>query len=191
MTPRQRLFLITGLLVAFGTGYLAADWWERKATREPLPPPASVTPTPPGAGPPGVTPPPGALPQGVFPGPFPTSPTPEDPARQGDVLFGQGRYEEAIPFYRKALEANPKDADTWNDLGLALHYTGRSREALDALRRGSQISPPYQRIFLSLGFVAYRLGLHPEARSAWERAISLSPSTDVADEARKFLKEIK
>ncbi|MFQ5691519.1 MAG: tetratricopeptide repeat protein [Nitrospinota bacterium] len=115
----------------------------------------------------------------------------QDPARRGDVLFEAGRYREAIPFYRRALEANPRDADTWNDLGLALHYAGKGQEALEALRRGTKIDPPYQRVWLSLGFVSYRLGLRAEARSALERAVAIAPASEMADEARKFLKDLK
>jgi len=116
--------------------------------------------------------------------------SPENPARRGDLLFEQGRFREAIPEYQKALAANPKDADSWNDLGLALHYTGKNEEALDALRKGVAADPRYQRVFLSLGYVSFKNNRREDARVAWERLISIDPSSSLADEARKFLKKI-
>ncbi len=113
-----------------------------------------------------------------------------DPARQGDVLFAQRRFQEAIPLYQKAVEANPKDMDSRNDLGLALHYAGRSEEALKALRKGTEMDPRYQRVWLTLGFVALQRQRLQEARTALDHALSIDPTTGIAEEARKFLKKI-
>jgi Flp pilus assembly protein TadD len=140
-----------------------------------------------------------ALPAVPLPSSFPQQPpaagallgsAPSDFARQGDLHFEGGRYQEAIPFYQKALEANPQDADTWNDLGLALHYTGRNEEALAALRKGASLAPRFQRVWLSLGFVASRAGLVQEAKSAWTTVISIDQASPLAEEARKFLKSL-
>ncbi len=114
-----------------------------------------------------------------------------DSAQQGDLLFEQRRFREAIPFYRKAVEKNSGDVDSWNDLGLCLHYVGRNREALEVLKKGSSIKPRFQRIWLSIGFVSLHLNLKEDAKSAFERAISLNSINDVAKEARKFLERIR
>jgi Flp pilus assembly protein TadD len=137
-----------------------------------------------------AAPSPSPLPQQPPAGGLMQAPAPSDFARQGDIHFEGGRYQEAIPLYRKALEADPKDVDTWNDLGLALHYTGRNEEALEALRKGASLGPRVQRVWLSLGFVASRAGRVQEARSAWTTVVSLDPATPLADEARKFLKRL-
>jgi tetratricopeptide (TPR) repeat protein len=43
-----------------------------------------------------------------------------------DALFVARRFDDAIPVYRRVLELEPEDAETHNDLGLALHYVGQA-----------------------------------------------------------------
>ncbi len=51
----------------------------------------------------------------------------------GTFLRDRGRPAEAIPYYRKALEVNPKSATAWVNLSTALHQTGKLDESDDAL----------------------------------------------------------
>lgn len=171
--------MVAGFAIAMVGGYLLASWkgggmpWQSGSR------PAVIVPGPGEAPPPVQT-----LPN--MSGSFSSN-----PAVQGDILFEQGRFQEAISEYQKALATNPKDADTWNDLGLALHYTGRSQEALEALRKGTEANPRYQRVWLSLGFVSLQQNRVVEARNAWEQLIAIDATTPIADEARKFLKKIQ
>lgn len=199
---KQRMYLTIGGVFIFAAGFLLVSWqrgvmpwgsrpqpvrgsyqWQAGLPQkiEDLPNPFTQTPpltqTPPFT----QAPPPGTTPQAML----------QDPARQGDLLFEARRYNEAIPLYRTALEKNPGDADTWNDLGLALHYIGKSREALDALKKATTLQPQFQRAWLSLGYVAIHLNSKKEAKSALERAILLNSANEVAEEARKYLKQIK
>ena len=103
----------------------------------------------------------------------------------GDQLFGQRRYQEAIPYYRRALELDPADTDASNDLGLALFYTGQSAVALETLRAGTQRSPDFQRIWLTLGFVSAGAGDKTGARAALEKARALGPDTPIGQEAQR------
>jgi tetratricopeptide (TPR) repeat protein len=108
-------------------------------------------------------------------------------AHAGDIYFETNRFKEAIAIYRKVLELNPQDVDTYNDLGLALHYTGNSGEAIEVLRKGTGVDPSFQRIWLSLGYVLATSGRGNEARPALEKAIELDPSTEQGQEAKKIL----
>lgn len=51
---------------------------------------------------------------------------PQSLASLGDEYFESSNYKQANEIYKKALEINPNDIDTLNDLGLAYHYTGNS-----------------------------------------------------------------
>jgi len=114
----------------------------------------------------------------------------DDPAAlsdQADDLFTQKRYGEAITAYRKLLDLAPDNADTFNDLGLALHYAGRSAEALQVLEQGAARDAGFQRIWLTLGFVRVQLGRIDEARTAFETCLAIDPESPIAVEARRFL----
>ena len=114
----------------------------------------------------------------------------DDPAvlaDQADELLTQQRFGEAVVAYRKLLEIAPDEIDTYNDLGLALHYAGRSGEALQVLEAGVAKDPEFQRIWLTLGFVRLQLGQVDAARDALEACVDLDPQHPIADEARRFL----
>jgi len=106
---------------------------------------------------------------------------------RADRLFAEGRYQEAIPLYRWVLELSPDDAETYNDLGLALHYAGDSAGALEVLRNGVAGAPNFQRIWLSLGFVSLQVKDLEAARVALARARDLGPENDVGKEAIRLL----
>jgi cytochrome c-type biogenesis protein CcmH/NrfG len=112
---------------------------------------------------------------------------PEKLAQLGDKYFDNNRYPEAIEAYEKALKLNPKDADAYNDLGLALHYTDRSAKAVEILRKGTEVNPSFQRVWLSLGFVLTATGKGEEAKTALNKAIALDPNSTQGQEAKRLL----
>ncbi|NNE63360.1 MAG: tetratricopeptide repeat protein, partial [Gammaproteobacteria bacterium] len=57
----------------------------------------------------------------------------EDPlelARRADEYFTRQQYDRAADSYQKLLVLGPNNAETYNNLGITLHYLGRSTEAL-------------------------------------------------------------
>ncbi len=51
---------------------------------------------------------------------------------KGNVLVDQGKYDEAIKAYDRAIEINPQLAEVWNNKGLALYHQGKYSEAIQA-----------------------------------------------------------
>lgn len=115
---------------------------------------------------------------------------PDELARLGDQLFGQGQYPAASEHYAAALEAGDSDVNTYNSLGLTLHYLGRSGEALQVLNEGVALDDSYQRIWLTLGFVHGQLGQLDLARQALETAVQLDPQSDVGRSATDMLQQL-
>jgi predicted Zn-dependent protease len=107
--------------------------------------------------------------------------------QKADELFGQQRYGEAIPLYRRVLELQPKSPEAHNDLGLALFYAGQAQKGLDVLRQGTAQSPDFQRLWLTLGFVSAQAGDKAAAKTALEKARSLGPDNDMGREAQRIL----
>ncbi len=111
-------------------------------------------------------------------------------AQVGDERFQQRRYPEAVRIYRQVLELDPDDVDTYNDLGLALHYSGDSIQALTVLKKGVEKDPKFQRIWLTLGFVQMHTDERNEAGFALREVIKLDPQTQVAREAKRMLEKL-
>lgn len=112
---------------------------------------------------------------------------PDALAHLGDEYFEKKRYFLAIQVYEKALELNPEDVDTFNDLGLSLFFTGKPDEAVETLKKGREVDPSFQRIWLSLGYVLLSTGKKEEAREILEKTAQMDPDTEMGREATKFL----
>jgi tetratricopeptide (TPR) repeat protein len=105
-----------------------------------------------------------------------------------DAYFGVQRFSDAIIYYQKAIEVKPDDIDSYNDLGLAYHYTGNSGKGLEYVNKGIEKNPYLQRIWLTKGFIlAYGTGDLDGAKAAWEKAKSMDPNSQVAKAADDFL----
>ncbi|HDZ62475.1 MAG TPA: tetratricopeptide repeat protein [Nitrospirae bacterium] len=117
--------------------------------------------------------------------------TPEGLASLGDQYFEAGRFKEAIDTYEKAIELNPGDADSYNDMGLSFHYMGKSEAAVEAMRKGVEVDPSFQRIRLSLGFVLAALGKMEESVAALQKAVDMNPDSREGIEAKRILDMVK
>jgi tetratricopeptide (TPR) repeat protein len=111
-------------------------------------------------------------------------------AQLGDERFRQRKYQDAIGIYRRVLELNPDDVDTYNDLGFALHLSGESAQAVAVLKQGVEKDPKFQRIWLTLGFVQMHTTERPEAGFALKEAIKLNSDNEVGQEAKRMLDQL-
>ena len=116
---------------------------------------------------------------------------PEAISRLADEYFGNGQYEEAAVLYAKVLASGSKNVNTYNSLGLTLHYLGRSTEALQKLNEGIAVDPGYQRIWLTLGFVNSQMGNIEEARKALTKAVQLGADNEVGQSAQEMLQSLQ
>jgi len=124
---------------------------------------------------------------------FPGNSRTDDPveiSRQADEYFSKQQYEKAADSYRKLLKFDPENADTYNNLGITLHYIGRSVEALQVLNEGVTVDPSYQRIWLTLGFVNSQVGNTVEARKALATAVNMGADTEVGQSATQMLQAL-
>ncbi len=116
---------------------------------------------------------------------------PKELALLGDKYFEGSKFNQAIEIYKKVLELDPRDVDTYNDLGLAYQYVNRTDLAIDILQKGVKAGPSDQRILLSLGFVNMSAGNNTEAKTALKKAVELNPQTEIGQEAMRMLGLIK
>ena len=124
-----------------------------------------------------------------FPGPGVVT-DPVDLSLRADEAFTSGQYGEAAKMYDQLLTLDPNNADTYNNLGLTLHYLGRSSDALLVLNDGVVADPSYQRIWLTLGYVSSQVGNTGEARAALTEAVNLGPDSVVGQSAQKMLDDL-
>lgn len=120
----------------------------------------------------------------------PAQSPPDDPieiSRQANEFFANAQYEQAANLYEKLLAFDPNHAETYNNLGLTLHYLGRSAEALQKLNDGIAADPTHQRIWLTFGFVNSQTGNMDEARSALSTAMQVGTDEAISKSAAEML----
>jgi len=122
----------------------------------------------------------------AFPGTAAAS-NPVELSFQADEAFSSQRFVEAAELYQRLLFLEPGNADTYNNLGLTLHYLGRSTEALGVLNEGIVVDSGYQRIWLTLGFVNSQVGNLERAREALSTAVQIDTETDIGQSAAHML----
>jgi tetratricopeptide (TPR) repeat protein len=117
----------------------------------------------------------------------------EDPAeisRQANEYFTKKQYDKAAELYERLLVLGPSNVDTYNNLGITLHYLGRSSEALHWLNEGVAVDPTHQRIWLTLGFVYSQVGNNENARSALTTAAKMDADNEIGKSAVKMLENL-
>ncbi|MEQ1728023.1 MAG: tetratricopeptide repeat protein, partial [Vicinamibacterales bacterium] len=71
----------------------------------------------------------------------------------GNMFYDAKRYEEAIPFYQQAMDANGRDVNVSTDLGTALWYTGRADAALAQYAVSLTIDAAHAQTLYNMGIV--------------------------------------
>ena len=117
----------------------------------------------------------------------------EDPvevARQANEYFANKQYDKAADLYQRLLVFSPNNVDTYNNLGITLHYLGKSSEAILRLNEGVAIDPTHQRIWLTLGFVNSQIGNAVQARTALNSAAKINADNEIGESAIKMLEDL-
>lgn len=97
----------------------------------------------------------------------------------GYSCWAQGRGEESVSWYGKALELDPEDANALNGLGYVLACEGREgARALTCCRKAVDKRPNNPAYLDSLAWAYFKLGFFDEARDQIARALDLAPSAE-------------
>jgi tetratricopeptide (TPR) repeat protein len=93
---------------------------------------------------------------------------------QGVALAATGRFIEAETKYRRALELDPDDFKTWNNLGgLLFESMGRTADGAQCLAQALKLDPGNKLGWANLASMHGQLGHHEQALECAERALAL------------------
>jgi len=99
-------------------------------------------------------------------------PTPEAEDHYYAALdeVAEGRHEQAVVEYRRALELDPLFTDAWHGLSRALQDLERLDEAIAASRRIAELDPDDVLAHTSLSILYQKKGMIPEAEAEGNKA---------------------
>jgi tetratricopeptide (TPR) repeat protein len=94
----------------------------------------------------------------------------------GRNRIGEKKYREAIPFFEKVIQADPKFADAYVYLGHAHTLLGEYEQALQAYDRAAALNPKKADAFINRGSAKYHLKDYRGAIESYDQAVRLDPS---------------
>ena len=102
---------------------------------------------------------------------------------------------EAVEFFKKRVQSDPKDAEGFFYLGQSHSLLHQDEEASRALRQATRLNPDDEEAFYQLGMSETRLAHYPQAIAAFQKALDLDPNdyraTDALETAQEGAKRVK
>ena len=95
--------------------------------------------------------------------------------RNGLTYLWAEDYKKALPFFKKAVEKNPRYAEAWFRIGYCNYQVGRYAEAVAACKQAIRIKPDLAEAHHNLGVTYNKLGRYTEAIEAYKQAIRFEP----------------
>jgi tetratricopeptide (TPR) repeat protein len=109
----------------------------------------------------------------------------------GNTYFDAEQFEQAIEWYKRAVDLDPKNADASTDLGISLYYTNRTDEALTQFEHSLKVSPQHTKTLLNKGIVlAFGKRDLKAAAVEWEKVVSLAPNSPEGQAAKRALEGV-
>jgi tetratricopeptide (TPR) repeat protein len=91
----------------------------------------------------------------------------------GITYSDDGRIEEAIESFKKALRINPQYAEAYYNLGVTYMNSDNRKDAIDAFNKTVEIEPAYKHAYNNLGGIYRSEGMNDKALNMYHRAIEI------------------
>ena len=91
------------------------------------------------------------------------------------ILFGGKRYEEAKDAFLRCIAENPKDAESFYQLGRVHANIGQMEAARSFCEQSIEINPLRAEVYYTLGLIHQESGNNKEAMELLKRSLFLEP----------------
>jgi tetratricopeptide (TPR) repeat protein len=109
----------------------------------------------------------------------------------GNLYMDAERWDDAVRWYREALEIDTSLADVATDLGACLVSAGRDAEALVALDQALARDPAHRLALYNRVVALLRLGRAQEAVAAWQELLKRHPDDPQLERLRARIERIR
>jgi tetratricopeptide (TPR) repeat protein len=105
-------------------------------------------------------------------------------------------YDQAISSFKKAIQADPNSAETYNLLGMAyrhkynqVHIKGLKNKEIAAFQKAVEVDPNNWVALINLGATYYYMGEKAKAAPLFKKALSLNPNHPEKAQLEKMIQE--
>ncbi len=92
--------------------------------------------------------------------------------QKGVLLLKKKEFSMAVNFLQSAIQKEPKNAQYWNALGIALSAMGEYEDAIDALHRALELNPELTDIHNTLGAIYTEMGKYDLALKEYREVLN-------------------
>jgi len=108
---------------------------------------------------------------------IPSSATPfQAQMYRGSALMDTKDYDQAAQIFAQLTRDNPRSAEAWNMLGVALQQSGQIIPARQAYMRATKVNPKFAEAYNNLGTTWYQEDRYAKAIRTYEKAVSVDPN---------------
>lgn len=106
---------------------------------------------------------------------------------KAEQALNENRYDDAVEYYSKIIEKNPKNIDAFFNRGIANMFMKNAKAAIDDFDRTIELDPKSADAYNNRGFVNEEIGYKLKAIADYDMAIKLNPKLVNAYINRGFL----
>jgi cytochrome c-type biogenesis protein CcmH/NrfG len=104
----------------------------------------------------------------------------------------QGNFDEAVKWYKQAVDVDPKNIETRNYLGEALFQGNHVEESLAEFKGTLDINPTHPEALFDYGYVLLQGKNDTQgAIQSWEKLVKTNPNFDQLDRVKQLIATIK
>jgi tetratricopeptide (TPR) repeat protein len=108
--------------------------------------------------------------------------------RLGNIYYDAGMFEQAIEFYRRAVEIRPDDANVLTDTGICYQQLGQKDKALEMFNRAQKADPNnWQSLYNIVVVAGLEMGRFDAADAAMARLQQVRPDAPNLAQLRQAL----
>lgn len=110
----------------------------------------------------------------------------------GNVYMSTHQFKEAIPYYQKALQADPRNFAVRADLSSCLYYTGDPDGAIAELQKSLKYNPTHPGTLLNIGIIKWKGKNDPAgAIAAWQKLLKANPKFERREQVENLIETAK
>jgi peptidoglycan/xylan/chitin deacetylase (PgdA/CDA1 family)/uncharacterized caspase-like protein len=107
--------------------------------------------------------------------------------RQGQLLYREKKYDEAVQKFQGAVDLQPGDAVLLNNLGYLYYVMGRYEEAVTYLQKTLAADPKRKEAHGNIADALLKLGRREEAKQHYQEYLALFPNSPRTAEVKRIL----